>query len=150
MNLYFSVEKDDKIKAAYQTLLDQIAATIREIACVIGLFVSAFPAVQYLELLHKSIEFYKLHELHLGAAFDKVTTISQQTNGDLTRIVDNVDRFNCKPFKELPVSLAIESDATASLWGTSCNGVSAYGHWSSSESGDHINNLELLAAFFVL
>ena len=121
---------------------------MRDIALVIGLLASAFPAVQYLGLFNKSIELYKSHKLHLGTSFDEVTTISQQTKGDLTWIVGNIDRFNGKPYKEL--GLSIENDARASSWGTSCNGVSAYGHWSSLESDNHISYLELLAAFFVL
>ena len=59
-------------------------------------------------LFHKSIEFCKFYELHLGATFDKVKTISQQTKGDLTWTVDKIDSFNGKPFKELPVDLSSE------------------------------------------
>ena len=150
MKLYLPVEKVDKIKAACQTPSDKNAATLREIAHATALLVSAFPAVQYLELFHKSTEFCKSHELHLGTTFDKVKTISQQTKGDLTWIVYNIDSINGKPFNELPVDLSVESDTSASGWSASCNGVSAYGHWSSSESGNYINYLELLAAFFAL
>lgn len=47
-------------------------------------------------------------------------------------------------------SLDIYSDASTTGWGVSCQGQRANGSWNAAEKKDHINLLELKAAFFGL
>ena len=54
-----------------------------------------------------------------------------------------------KFFKTLKY-LFVNSDASLTGWGASCNGQTTGGRWSLSESNNHINFLELLAAFLAL
>ena len=46
--------------------------------------------------------------------------------------------------------IIIFSDASLSGWGAVCNGVTARGPWSAKDVSRHINELELLAAYFAL
>jgi hypothetical protein len=46
--------------------------------------------------------------------------------------------------------LTIFSDASLSGWVALCNGITARGPWSAEDASRHINELELLAAFFAL
>jgi len=137
-----------KIVKACQNRLQMRQATLCDIAHVTGLLVSAFPAVRYLELYYRSIEYCKSHELHLGGNFDDLVCLSTQAEQDLRWIICNLRNYNGKSFWELPVDLIIECNASNSGWGATCNGVKAYGHWSAWESGQHINVKELQAAFF--
>ena len=67
-----------KVITACQDLLKFPKVSLWNIAHVTGLLVSAFPAVRYLELFHKSIEYCKSHQLHLGGEFDDCVSLSQQ------------------------------------------------------------------------
>ena len=139
-----------KIKNACQSILKQKVVSLSDVAHVTGHLVSAFPAINYLELYYKSIEFCKSHQLHLGASFDDTVTLSDQAKLDLAWVIDNLGQYNGKYLHEMPISLFIESDASNTGWGAHCNGVATGGQWSRSEIDLHINHLELLAAFYAL
>lgn len=142
--------KVNKIILACQNLLKLKQVTLCDIAHVTGLLVSAFPAVRYLELYYKSIEYCKSHELHLGGSFDDVVCLSNQARHDLKWVICNIRLHNGKSYRELPIDLVIECDASNTGWGAACNGVKAYGDWSREESDQHINFKELQAAFFAV
>ena len=150
MLLILPDHKGLKIKNACQSLLKQKVVSLSDVAHVTGLLVSAFPAINYLELYYKSIEFCKSHQLHLGASFDDPVTLSDQAKLDLAWVIDNLDQYNGKCLHEMPISLFIESDASNTGWGAHCNCVATGGPWSQSEIDLHINHLELLAAFYAL
>ena len=76
-----------KIITACQDLLKFPKVTLCDIAHVTGLLVSAFPAVCYLEIYYKSIEYCKSHQLHLGGEFDDCVSLSQQAKQDLNWII---------------------------------------------------------------
>lgn len=67
-----------KIVPACQYVLKFPKVTLCDIVHVTGLLVSAFPAVRYLELFYKSIEYCKSHQLHLEGHFDDCVSLSQQ------------------------------------------------------------------------
>lgn len=139
-----------KIINACQNLLKLKQVTLFEIAHVTGLLVSAFPAVRYLELCYRSLEYCKSHELHLGGSFDDSVFLSYQAKHDLAWIICNIRNHNGKTFRGIPIDLVIECDASNSGWGATCNGVEAFGEWSLEESNEHINFKELQAAFFAI
>ena len=62
--------KAERVRLACQSLLDKSKMTIREVAQVIGLMVSSFPAVQFGELYYRALERNKilaLQEIKVGA-----------------------------------------------------------------------------------
>ena len=120
------------------------------IAHVAGLIVSALPAVRYLQLHYRSIEFCKSQALLAGRDFDDHSCLDFNSRFDLLWIIQNIATFNGKVFQELEINLFVNSDASLTGWGASCNGQSTGGRWSLSESNNHINFLELLAAFLAL
>ena len=142
--------KITKIILACQDLLKLQKVTLCDIAHVTGLLVSAFPAVRYLELYYKSIEYCKSHQLHLGSHFDDTASLSKQAKQDLNWIICHIKSYNGKSFRDLPIDLVLECDASNSGWGAACNGMNSHGPWSLEESEHHINFKELLAAFFAV
>ena len=58
--------------------------------------------------------------------------------------------MNGKGFTQVEPDLVIFSDASLSGWGASCGEVTARGPWTTEEGSRHINELELLAAFYAL
>ncbi len=72
------------------------------------------------------------------------------SRSDLMWWATNVERVNGKGLTVLSPDITIFSDASLSGWGAVMNSVSAKGPWPLEDQGKHINELELLAAFFAL
>ena len=148
MKLFLPISKISKIIQSCKNLLQNSNPTIREIAHVSGLIVSALPAVRYLQLHYRSIEFLKSQALL--AWRDYHSCLDFNSRFDLLWIIQNIATFNGKVFQEPEINLFVHSDASLTACGASCNGQSTGGCWSLSESNNHINFLELLAAFLAL
>ena len=106
--------------------------------------------MRYLQLHYRSIEFCKSQALLAGRDYDDHSRLDFNSRFDLLWIIQNIATFNGKVFQELEINLFVNSDASLTGWGASCNGQSTGGPWSLSESNNHINFLELLAAFLAL
>ena len=119
-------------------------------ARVTGLLVSALPAVSYLQLHYRSLELCKTQALSPDLDYEKLLSLSSKARLDLHWVVKNISKFNGKLFKEPKIDIYIESDASLTGWGASCDDQSASGRWSPGELQYHINYLELLAAFHAL
>ncbi|KAI8437235.1 hypothetical protein MSG28_010551 [Choristoneura fumiferana] len=76
-------------------------------------------------------------------------TISQDAKADLRWWKDNIMTGLCH-IKQYIFALEIFSDASLSGWGAVCKGKTAKGNWSVGEKENHINYLELMAAYFAL
>jgi ribonuclease HI len=79
--------------------------------------------------------------------YEQVVALSAQAQSDLNWVIHNIVQRNGKTFGESNIDIVIHSDASLSGWGAVCKGQSANGSWSVTESTNHINYLELLAAF---
>ena len=111
---------------------------------------SAFPAVNYLNLYYRSIELCKSLTLSENLDFDQTIILSPQAKSDLHWIISNLAKFNGCFFGERPIDIYIECDASLAGWGASCGNQSANGQWSILEAHKDINYLELLAALYAL
>uniref|UniRef100_A0ABD2WRE4 RNase H type-1 domain-containing protein n=1 Tax=Trichogramma kaykai TaxID=54128 RepID=A0ABD2WRE4_9HYME len=76
-------------------------------------------------------------------------TLPASINEDL-RWWNTVNLHKGNPIKNAVYELEIYSDASLTGWGAVCNGEKAHGHWTTLERELHINQLELIAAFFGL
>ena len=150
MELLLPEDKLQKIISACLNLLSKNNPSVREVAHVTGLLVSAFPAVNYLNLYYRSIELCKSQALSENLDFDQAIILSPQAKSDLHWIINNLAKFNGCFFGERPIDIYIECDASLAGWGASCGGQSANGQWSILEAHNHINYLELLAALYAL
>ena len=150
MKLSLPEDKLQKIISACLNLVSKNNPSVREVAHVTGLLVSAFPAVNYLNLYYRSIELCKSRALSENLDFDQALIFSPQAKSDLHWIINNLAEFNGCFFGERPIDIYIECDASLPGWGASCGGQSANGQWSILEAHNHINYLELLAALYAL
>ena len=83
MMLLLPDEKVDKILCACQNLLTCVNPSVREVAHVIGLLVSAFPAVNFLKLHYRSIELCKSQALSVNPDFDQKIQLDPSARSDL-------------------------------------------------------------------
>jgi len=150
MKVFLPENKIQKIVSACENMLAKPRPTVREIANVTGLLVSAFPAVSYLKLYYRSIEICKSEALHVNKDFDERVSLSYQSILDLRWIIENLGHLNGNFFGPRPIDIVIESDASLVGWGAFSCGQPAQGKWSKSEASNHVNYLELLATFKAL
>ena len=131
------------MRAARQT-------TVREISQILGSMVAAHPAILPAPLHYRQLERTKSFYLRQGWSFNDMVPVFPSMKSDLSWWIDKVRSFNGRPLQISCWDLTVESDASRSGWGASCQGVNTGGPWTTAEQVHHINFLELKAAFLAL
>lgn len=142
-------EKIDRVKLKIQKFLTLNRCKVREFARFIGLLISICPAVEYSWLYTKIFERVKYLNLRPDDNYDKHMNLPVTLLPDLRWWHNAIQRpFN--RIREDTHDLEIFSDASTTGWGAACGKGTASGLWSAQERSQHINYLEILAAFFGL
>lgn len=143
--------RKDKLEAFCKQILDNSHTSIREVARLVGLMVSCFDAVPHGPLYYRYIEKEKCKALRKNKGnWERRMVLSHKAKKEIGWWIRNIQ--NCKaPICIEEPTLVIKSDASLKGWGAICEGQTAGGPWSSTERPKyHINELELLAAFFAI
>jgi hypothetical protein len=142
-----------KLKSDCQNLLTKKNITIRDLSRVTGSMVASFPGVQYAQLFYRSSDNLKNEKMKSSYGnLDATITLSQTVKQDLKWWIGHIETAE-KRILLKPYSLVIETDASNTGWGACIEnkpGNSTGGLWSKSETSQHINCKELLAAWFGL
>ncbi|CAB4011285.1 Transposon Ty3-G Gag-Pol poly [Paramuricea clavata] len=142
MRVTLTPEKTVNLKLCLHTLKHP-KLTIRELAHLIGILVSSFPGVQYGPLHYWSLEMLKSEALKSSKGnFEALVSINNECVEDLQWWVDNIERPKA--------DITIHTDASKMGWGAVVNKTAIGGRWTSLESQEHINSLELKALFMGL
>lgn len=142
-------EKIIRIKAEVQKFLTRDRCRIREFARLVGLLISVCPAVEYSWMYTKAFERVKYLNLKPDDNYDKIMYLPDSIIPDLKWWTKAIE----KPFSKIREDthvLEIFSDASNTGWGAACGEERASGLWSKEEQKQHINFLEIQAAFFGL
>lgn len=124
--------------------------TIHQIAQLIGVLVSICPAVRYGWLHTKDLEMFKTRMLSQNRKnFKAKICLPSHLFEHLRWWLKNIPTAH-NELKTDQFDHTIYSDASKEGWGAVWNGEVAKGRWSTTERQNHINYLELLAAFFGL
>ncbi|XP_068690471.1 uncharacterized protein [Montipora foliosa] len=150
MRLRLPAVKLEKIVSACKALLAKHQPSVRDVAKVTGLLVSALPVVIYLEIHYRSLDLCKTQTLSGSLDYDTTLSLSSQARSDLQWVIENVTQCNGRLFQVPKIDIYIQSDASLIGCGAVSGSLSASGRWSQSESKRHINYLELLASFHAL
>lgn len=142
-------EKVLKIKNTISKFFAMKRCRIREFASLVGLLTSACPAVKYGLLYTKELERCKYLNLKDDENYNKYMNIPSSLLPDLKWWYRSITCSGNK-IKQKEFSLEIFSDASTTGWGAACGSERASGIWTTEERTRHINNLEILAAFFGL
>jgi len=137
------------IREKIQNFLALRKPTIKELASVIGMLISTFPAIPYGKLHYRNLEKCKIEALkfHKGD-FMAPVTIEPLAELELLWWLDNID--NTYNDIQLPdIDIVIYTDASERGWGAT-DGISPTGgQWLPSDI-QHINCLELKAVYFAI
>ena len=150
MTIKLTAEKSIALQALCQKILSQKYISIRELARIIGKLVSSFPGVMYGPLYYRNLDQGKTQALTKAKGnFDTNTELSVSARKELQWWSDHVGHsFNIVSHDK--PQLIITTDASLKGWGAHCGNIRTGGSWESSEAENHINYLEILAAFLGL
>ncbi|KAH9631118.1 hypothetical protein HF086_008620 [Spodoptera exigua] len=142
-------EKITRLKSEIQKFSNVNRCKIREFARLVGTLVSVCPAVEYGWLYTKLFERIKYLNLKSDDNYDRYMNLPVILQPDLKWWYAALH----KPFSKIRedcYSLEIFSDASNTGWGAACGEDRASGLWSPQDRTQHINFLEIQAAFFGL
>ena len=148
MTIQITQEKYNNIRHWANTLLKKNNLKIRDVAKVVGILVSCAPGVQYAPLFYKQLDIEKGLALKQNFGnFDSTMRISKVAKTDLAWWT-NEALSDKKPISHFNADLIIQTDASSLGWGAKREGMEATGgRWAGEDMFQHINYLELKAAF---
>ena len=112
--------------------------------------VAAHPAILPAPLYYRHLEWTKTIYSNRGHSYDNAVPISKDIQSDLRWWIQEASSYIGQPLQITQWDLTIESDASKQGWGASCQGTNTGGPWTASEQSEHINSLEMKAAFLAL
>lgn len=151
-HMIFSATRERKHKAIslVKGLLSKRKVKIRKFSQVIGTLASICPAVKYGWIYLKALEREKFLALKKNnGMYSRIMYIASYLKKDLFWWLNQIEGSN-QNIKAPDYNLVIYSDASKSGWGACCNNQDAKGFWHQREEDEHINVLELKAAFYGL
>lgn len=147
MTMFIPPEKSEKILIIIKSIKNKKIIKIRDFARFIGILVSVCPAIPYGWAHIKNFEYCKYRALkRCFGNYDDTLKINKELHDDFSWWIANLSNSEVS-LLETPYVLTIFTDASNSGWGASCNDKSTWGFWNLFEKKNHINYLELLAAF---
>lgn len=152
MIVTLTIKKIDYIQNQCRKLVSKSKCVIEELASVIGLIVASFPGVEYGRLHYRELEKQKCRALRFNYGNYKAEMyINRSIINELRWWIENLP-FQKRDIVRKNPDVVLTSDASESGWGASVYRTShkTGGRWNFFESGNHINYLELLGAFFAL
>ena len=118
-----------------------------QIASVLGTLESCRPAILQAPLHFRHLQIRMIQALHSSNQnFDVIITLEHDSLEELHWWVSNINSVNGSPIRSPAPMLFITTDA----WGAVCESQRTNGRWSDGERAQHINVLELKAAFLAL
>lgn len=143
-------EKIETVQRLCNDILKRDLISIRQLAEIIGKFISLTPGNRYGPLFCKRLEIFKNRALkeHKGI-YDAKVSLNEEIREDIFWWAEMVGKY---PVKLGPLSngMMLSSDSSNYGWGGEHAGSRTGGLWSKREKSQHINCLELRAALLTL
>jgi hypothetical protein len=125
--------------------------SLRQLATVIGNFSWAIPTVPFAQAHFRSLQRFFIYESRrFKGDLNQAVSLPISAKVDLEWWYSNLHSFNGKAFISNEPDMVIYSDASRRGWGACCEEATARGPWTLQDQGRHINELELLGAFYAL
>ena len=149
--LSLPAEKVNKILDCCHRLLAPQKITLRNLASLIGLLESSRPAIWRAPLHFRHLQCDLIWGLQMNReSYDALIALSMSARGELTWWLKNTCNTNGSPVHLPPPDMLMTTDASMKGWGAVHQSLETNGRWSQQESLQHINYLELKAAFLAL
>lgn len=150
MIIELPASKRQKILQLIITLTESTRIRIRDFARILGSLTAACPAIVYGWAHTKSLERAKyIALLKNHDNYDAFMTVTDNLRDDLHWWKNNI-LIAVNSIRNQNYDIEIYTDASTTGWGAACDKEKTGGLWTTTESTNHINYLELLAAYFGL
>jgi len=117
---------------------------------LLGLLCSTAQAVLPAHLQFRYLQKLQIRSLHQNSCYQQRITLDKNSKQELLWWLRNLELCNGKSLIQMPPQLIIQTDASKTGWGASCQGQATGGAWSKEERQLHINVLELKAVNLAL
>lgn len=125
--------------------------SLHELSSLIGSFSWAIPTIPFAQAHYRQLQrLYIYHSKSFNYDLSRYVSLSPAARDDIRWWVENLSASNGLCFLKQDPDLIIYSDASLQGWGFACDGVYSRGPWAGTDRLRHINELELLAAFYAL
>ena len=139
-----------KVQKQCRRILNAGKASARELAQLIGLLTSLNPAMMHAPLFYRGLQRMRTSLLTRWNSYDRQADLTTTSKEDLHFWIGRIRSLQGRKIITPPASQVITSDASTRGWGASCSDSQTGGPWTLTEARDHINVLELRAAFLAL
>ena len=140
-----------QIRELCNSAIDSQVISLRALAKILGNLSWAIQAVPYAQSHFRGLQalFINFYHVH-GNPLEFLVPLDATPVADLSWWRENAVQCAGRSLEELKPDLVIYSDASLDGWGAVMNGAYASGPWTLDQVGKHINELEILAAFYAL
>lgn len=140
MTVSLPKEKLDHLITQASALYNKTFCTVRNLAHMIGLIVSSFPAIKPAKLYYRELDALKQRALHENEDnFEAEICLSDEAKIELEWFISKSRLFNGSCFVKPSTTITLTTDASLSGWGVVCEDQSTNGVWSQGEQNWHIN-----------
>ncbi len=143
-------DKITNIRKECKSLLRLESSSIRVASSLLGKLQATYLAVREAPLRLRALQREKIQTWFRTHSYEAKMQLTQEVKEDLLWWVTNLSRNCTCTIQVRTPTLIIESDASLTGWGAFCEGSGTGGAWSKEESMKHINELEIMAAFWAL
>ena len=151
MMISLPAEKANKILDCCRRLLVSQSITLRNLASLLGLLESSRPAIWRAPLHFRHLQSDLIRGLQMNQeSYDALIVLSPSARIELAWWLNHTLNANGSPVHLPPPDMIITTDASKKGWGAVYQSLQTNGRWSQTESLQHINYLELKAAFLAL
>ena len=138
--------KVDDFVSKVTKLYNSHSCSIRELASVIGLIISVFPAIRPAKLHFRELERAKVDALRDNQGnYDAIVTLPELAKHELSWFMRHSHTYNGTKLVKPSTVITLTTDASLSGWGVVSERGHTKGTWSHDEKFQHINWLELSA-----
>ena len=149
MSMALPGRKVEEIKRSVRRLKSEKVVTTKQLARLLGLMVAAHPAVLPAPIYYRQLQWEKIKIVRQWG-YDSRIKLPVAAREELDWWLHSLSQHNGSSLQISQWDLTIETDASTQGWGASCQGVNTGGPWTRREKENHINYLELFAAFLAL
>ena len=144
-------DKLSKIWKECRSMSSKDRVTGHQLTQIIGLLSSAIPAILPAPLHYRALQRLRYQAVQQSQGnYESAIHLSTEAQRDLHWWIHDVPHYNGRPIPAPTADLVITSDASKTGWGATCQEIHTGGPWGAQERAEHINLLELKAAFLAL
>ncbi|XP_038066498.1 uncharacterized protein LOC119736556 [Patiria miniata] len=150
MTLSLNQGKINNIISHCREVLSAHTTSVRDLASLIGKMSATIQAVFPAPLFYRHLQLEKIASLREHYNYETEVTLSKEARDELRTWTQYLQAWNGRGIVLQTPDLTIQTDASLSGWGACLGNQRVGGRWTPQEKINHINYLEVLAAFYAL